>query len=93
MWVRIDELHFAAERTQDVIDHARNNAVVSHNGAGFIGFRLLVDREHGRALDVSYWTDLAAAHDDAPGPVTAAADGAETVVVATNIYELAIDAA
>ena len=40
-----------------MIDHARNNAVVWHDGEGFRGFRLLVDRDHGRALDVSYWDD------------------------------------
>lgn len=93
MWVRIDEISFASDHAQDVIDHARNNAVVSHNGAGFLGFRLLVDREHGRALDVSYWDDPAGARADTPGTVTPPHEGAETTLVRTNIYELSIDAA
>src|SRR3954451_1700256 len=93
MWVRIDELSFPADRADDVVDHVRNHAVSSHNGAGFLGFRLLVDREHGSALDVSYWTDLAGAHEDAPGPVATPGEGVETTVVRSNVYELSIDAA
>ena len=93
MWVRIDEISFAADRADDVIAHTRNNAVASHQGESFLGFRLLVDRAQGRALNVSYWEN----HDDAAlndsGPVTDPPAGAETVVVRSNLYEMSIDAA
>ena len=93
MWVRIDEIAFAADRAEEVIDHVRNTAVTKHDGEGFRGFRLLVDRAQGSALNVSYWEN----HDDAAlndsGPVTDPPTGAETVVVRSNLYELAIDAA
>lgn len=87
MWVRIDEIAFAAALTDDVIDHVRNTAVSKHPGEGFRGFRLLVDRTNGHALDVSYWdTETAAAHgadsDDAAGV---------THVIRSNVYELSID--
>jgi hypothetical protein len=75
-----------------LIDQVRNNAVVSHNGAGFVGFRLLVDRENGRALDVSYWDDATGAQADRPGLVRPSPGDVETRVVRTNVYELAIDA-
>lgn len=92
MWVRIDEITFAADRAEDVIEHVRNNAVVAHNGDTFIGFRLLVDRGNGRALNVSYWDDESGALADRPGVLTAPRAGAETTVVRTNCYELSIDA-
>ena len=57
MWVRIDEITFAADRADDVIAHTRNNAVASHQGESFLGFRLLVDRAQGSALNVSYWDE------------------------------------
>ena len=91
MWVRIDELSFPAEHAQDVIDHVRNHAVVRHNGAGLVGFRLLVDRENGHALDVSYWDDLAGARADQRGPMTEPATNGEPTVLRTDVYELAID--
>ena len=76
MWVRIDEISFAADRADDVIAHTRNNAVATHQGESFLGFRLLVDRPHGRALNVSYWDDLDEATRNKSGPVvTAAAPG------------------
>ena len=93
MWVRIDEISFAARHADDVIDHFRDNAVVAHNGESLVGFRLLVDRDSGRALNVSYWDDAADARADTPGAVTAPVDGAETSVLRTSLYELAIDAA
>jgi heme-degrading monooxygenase HmoA len=87
MWVRIDELAFAASMTDEVVDHIRNTAVSKHDGEGFRGFRLLVDRAGGHALDVSYWDTESAA--DAGGD---AEDGSGTAhVVRSNVYELAID--
>ena len=93
MWVRIDEISFAADRADDVIAHTRNNAVATHQGESFLGFRLLVDRAHGRALNVSYWDDLGDATLDDSGPITDSPAGAETTVVRTNLYEMSIDAA
>ena len=58
MWVRIDEISFAVDRADDIIAHTRNNAVATQKGESFLRFRLLVDRPHGRALNVSYWDDL-----------------------------------
>jgi len=87
MWVRIDELSFAAARTDHVIDHIRNTAVSKHDGEGFRGFRLLVDRTNGHALDVSYWDTSTAAD---RGGDTPDASGM-TRVVRSNVYELCID--
>lgn len=89
MWVRIDEIAFAAVHTDDVIDAVRNTAASKHDGEGFRGFRLLVDRAGGHALDVSYWdTEAAATHggDEASGP-------GMTHAVRSNVYELCIDSA
>ncbi len=87
MWVRVDEIAFATAHTDDVIDHARNTAVGRHDGESFRGFRLLVDRTGGHALDVSYWeTEAAAAQgaDDQNG-------AGMTHPVRSNVYELCID--
>ncbi len=87
MWVRIDEIAFTAARTDDVIDHVRNTAVSKHDGEGFRGFRLLVDRANGHALDVSYWdTETAAVF----GGDAVDASGL-TGVVRSNVYEMCID--
>jgi hypothetical protein len=93
VWVRIDEITFAADRADDVIAHTRNNAVASHQGESFLGFRLLVDRAQGSALNVSYWDNRDDAALNDPGPITDPPTGAETVLVRSNLYELAIDAA
>jgi heme-degrading monooxygenase HmoA len=88
MWVRIDEISFARERADDVIDHVRNTAASKHVGEGFRGFRLLVDRGGGHALDVSYWdTEAAAAHGG-----DSADSSLMTETVRSNVYELSIDA-
>lgn len=92
MWVRIDEVSFAADRVDEVIAHTRDNAVAAHSGDSFLGFRLLVDRPGGRALNVSYWNDFEEAAIDASGPVSDPVPGAETTLVRSNLYELAIDA-
>jgi heme-degrading monooxygenase HmoA len=86
MWVRIDEIAFAAAQTDEVIDHVRNTAASKHDGEGFRGFRLLVDRASGRALDVSYWETEAAAMQG--GDVSGAG---MTHTVRSNVYELSID--
>jgi hypothetical protein len=92
MWVRIDEITFAAARADDVVDHLRNNAVTVHEGASFLGFRLLMDAPNGGALNVSYWNDRDDAVQGAGGLMSEPLPGAETVVVRTAVYELAIDA-
>lgn len=92
MWVRIDEIAFSPDCSDQVIDHVRNSAVTKHDGEGFRGFRLLVDKTNGRALDVSYWDTsggaLAGGADPADDPWGVAA--AERV--RSNVYELSIDA-
>ncbi len=92
MWVRIDEIAFTPRRAEDVIAHTRNNAVVAHEGDSFLGFRLLVDRPHGRALHVSYWHDFDQAAADRSGSMTVPPPGPETTLLRSNLYELAIDA-
>ena len=92
MWVRIDEITFSPDRCDAVIDNFRDTAVIRHDGDGFRGFRLLVDRVNGRALDVSYWEThggaLAGQTDAAVDPLGAPA----TAKIRSNVYELSIDA-
>lgn len=92
MWVRIDEVAFAPEDGDALIRRTRDTAMGLHHGEGFRGFRLLVDRANGCALDVSYWdTEPDARADHAEQDWTPDAPGA-TAIVRTNFYELAIDA-
>jgi len=88
MWVRIDEIAFARTRADEVIDHVRNTAASKHEGEGFRGFRLLVDRTSGHALDVSYWDTEAAAAQGGDG----ANGNGMTQTIRSNVYELSIDA-
>jgi hypothetical protein len=92
MWVRIREISFPVERVDDVIDRVRNTSVARFDGESHRGFRLLVDRPKGRALEVSYWEVEADARvDDGKGvPPDDVPGGA---IERTNYYELAIDAA
>ena len=92
MWVRIDEITFAADRVDEVIDHVRNSAVIMHDGEGFRGFRLLVDRANARALDVSYWDDEEGAVARVAGLAASGTGTAETTRIRSNVYELSIDA-
>jgi hypothetical protein len=97
MWVRIREVSFPADECDKVIDHVRNTAVARYGGIGYRGFRLLVDRPNGRALEVSYWDSQIAA-----APPAALATGGEGTPCAYDIegvveercdhYELSIDA-
>jgi heme-degrading monooxygenase HmoA len=87
MWVRIDEITFAPARTDAVVDQVRNTAISKHDGEGFRGFRLLVDRANGHALDVSYWDTEAAAGAGGDAPDTSGLTG----VARSNVYELSID--
>ena len=91
MWVRIQELSFAPEHADSVIQYMRDTAVSRYDGEGHHGFRLLLDRPNGKALDVSYWDGPAGAHSivaPASDPLLALGATAGT----TNCYELAIDA-
>jgi len=92
MWVRIDEIGFSPESSDDVIQHVRDTAVSKHDGEGFRGFRLLVDRPNGRALDVSYWDTQAGAVSGAADPGVDPVGTAATETISSNVYELCIDA-
>lgn len=92
MWVRIDEMSFAADKSREVINYVRNHAVSMHHGEGFRGFRLLVDQSHARALNVSYWDSENDARADTAVQAMNPADAGGTTVVRSNVYELAIDA-
>ena len=92
MWVRIQELSFAPDLADSVIEQIRDTAVARYEGESHRGFRLLMDRPNGKALDVSYWDSSEGAHStinpESADPVHAL--GATAGV--TNYYELAIDA-
>ncbi len=92
MWVRIDEIVFAPERADDVIHQVRDTAVSQHDGEGFRGFRLLVDRHSGRALDVSYWDSRAGAVAGGAHPAIPTQARAATTRIRSDVYELSIDA-
>ncbi len=92
MWVRIDEITYAADSADQVIDHVRNTAITRHGGPGFRGFRLLVDRAGGHALDVSYWDSREGARGGQADPATDPPGAAATTMVRSNVYELSIDA-
>lgn len=92
MWVRIDEITFAGDRAAEVIDHVRNSAVVMHDGDGFRGFRLLMDRVNAHALDVSYWDDEKGAVAGAASRAASGTGAVATTVIRSNVYELSIDA-
>ena len=92
MWVRIQELSFAPDLADSVIEQIRDTAVARYDGESHRGFRLLMDRPNGKALDVSYWDSSAGAHThvspESADPVRALGATAGT----TNYYELVIDA-
>jgi len=92
MWVRIDEIAFSRDNADEVVDHVRDTAVARHDGGGFRGFRLLVDRVNGAALDVSYWDSHAGAVAGAADPSTDPVGAAGTTLIRSNVYELSIDA-
>jgi heme-degrading monooxygenase HmoA len=93
MWVRIQEVSFPVDRTDEIVARFRETAVARHGGDGYLGFRLLLDGADGRALEVSYWaTEAALRAVDASG-VVSATDPSLAVTKQTNYYELAIDAA
>ncbi len=92
MWVRIDEITFAADSADDVIGHVRNTAAAKHGGPGFRGFRLLVDRANAHALDVSYWDSQAGARAGEADPAIDPTGAVGTTLVRSNVYELSIDA-
>ena len=93
MWVRIREISFPADIADDVINHARNTAVARFDWESHRGFRLLVDRANGRALEVSYWESEAEARADASVDTANLANAPGRTLERTNHYELAIDAA
>jgi hypothetical protein len=92
VWVRIQEIRFEVGQTDAIVEHIRNTAIARYSGHDYRGFRLLLDRPNGTALEVSYWASLAAAQS---AIVIELADSAEPLVVEvlrTEHYELAVDA-
>jgi heme-degrading monooxygenase HmoA len=83
--VRIQEVAFPPDAAEVVVAAVRDRAALRYGGEGFHGFRLLVDRGTGRALDVSYW--------ETEGAARAAADAPEWPVLRTDHYELSVDSA
>ncbi len=71
----------------------RDTAVIRFDGEGFRGFRLLVDRPNGRALEVSYWDSEDAVFAAEARGVGDAADLPDGMILRTDCYELAVDSA
>ena len=92
MWVRIQEIRFDIERTDAVIEHIRNTAIARYSGHHYRGFRLLLDRPRGTALEVSYWSSLAAAQSAVEVALAESAPHLDIEVLRTDHYELSIDA-
>jgi hypothetical protein len=92
MWVRIQEVSFPAEHTDSVVDHIRDTAISRYSGDDYRGFRLLLDRPSSTALEVSYWTSLAAAQSGVTVALTESAQALDLRILRTAHYELAIDA-
>ena len=92
MWVRIQELSFDPQHAESVVQYMRDNAVSRYDGDGHRGFRLLLDRTGGKALDVSYWEGSTGAHSDIAAGSAEAMDAIGATAGVTNYYELAIDA-
>jgi hypothetical protein len=93
MWIRIRELSFPTDRADEVINYVRDTAVARFDGESHRGFRLLVDRPNGRALEVSYWETEAGARADTSAGTLHPTNVPNGAVERTNHYELAIDAA
>lgn len=92
MWVRIQEIRFDVGQTDAIVDHIRNTAIARYSGHDYRGFRLLLDRPHGTALEVSYWASLAAAQSALLIELAESAAPLVVEVLRTDHYELAVDA-
>ena len=92
MWVRIQEIQFDADQTDAIVDHIRDTAMARYNGQDYRGFRLLLDRPNGTALEVSYWASLDAARSAIAMELGESAHPLVIEVLRTDHYELAIDA-
>jgi hypothetical protein len=92
MWVHILGIRFDARQTDAVVDHIRDTAMARYKDHGYRGFRLLLDRPNGTALEVSYWASLAAARSAVALELADSAPPVPLEVVRTECYELAIDA-
>ena len=92
MWVRIQEYSFAPDLADSVIEQIRNTAVARYDGESHRGFRLLMDRPNGKALDVSYWDSLEGAHSEVTPESAEPVHALGAIAGTTNYYELAIDA-
>lgn len=92
MWVRIQEIRFDVVNTDAIVNQIRDTAIARYNGRDYRGFRLLLDRPNGTALEVSYWASLAAAQSAIVIELAESAHPLVVEVLRTDHYELAIDA-
>lgn len=95
MWVRIRELSFPTEHADRVVAHVRDTTVTRFGAGSYRGSRLLLDRDGGTALEVSYWQDEdgARGRDDAGGGPQVDATGVPGGATGrVTCYELAVDA-
>ena len=96
MHVRTGRVSFSPDKVDDLISHVRDTIIPMYEGTdGYKGFRLLVDRESGRAQGVSFWDseEQMRAQDEVAGKARAgAAEAGGGSVEGVEYYEMVIDA-
>jgi heme-degrading monooxygenase HmoA len=56
MHARIGRISFSSDKADEVTSHVRDNVVPSYEGEdGFKGFALLLDRDGGEGIGISFW--------------------------------------
>ena len=56
MHARIGRITFSPDRADDVTSHVQDNVVPNYEDAdGYKGFTLLIDRNGGQAIGISFW--------------------------------------
>ncbi len=95
MYARIGRISFSRDKAEDVIGHVRENVIPMYkDNEGYHGFRLLVDRENGRGLGVSYWDteeQLHATDEVSDKARSGAASAGGGSVESVEVYEIVVD--
>jgi heme-degrading monooxygenase HmoA len=95
MFCRIGRVSFSPERADDLIANVRDNVIPMYEGQdGYRGFRLVVDRQNGTALGVTYWDteeQLHATDDISSRARSGAADASGGRDEGPEVFEIVID--
>lgn len=95
MYARTGRVSFSSDRTDAMVEHVRQHVVPMYEDRdGFRGFRLLVDRQNGTALGVSYWDTEAQLHatdEISEQARSGAAEAGEGGVEGVEVFEIVID--